>query len=288
MKVIQPIRYPGGKSRVVKKYIKPAIPNYSGNFFETFIGAGSISLYEARCCPKKTIHINDLNYKLYCLWCQIKENSNALIKELHAVRDLYNDKDFSRSKAMSADMKTRGESKDPFDIAVSYFVLNKISFSGLENASVSQHNYRHLFNHKNINKLMVISTAMHNIKIFNKHYKDIFTMIKADDYTFLDPPYEIDDFLYGKDGKLHKGFDHDEFAKLTIALPCKWLLTYNDNESIRERFKDFHIYDKSYTYCMAFASDDAGNLHGRERNELIIANYEVRAYKDNSLDKFFT
>jgi DNA adenine methylase len=291
MKVIQPIRYPGGKSRVVKKYIKPGMPKYSGDFYEPFIGAGSLSLYEARCHPEKTININDLNFKLICLWREIKNNNLALRQELHAIRDEYDPEDPERAKPMAEDMKKRAETEDPFQLAVSYFVMNKIAFSGLENGSISKHNYKYLFNHKKIEKMEVIGKAMKNIVIHNIDYRELIKKAKADDFVFLDPPYEIEDFLYGKDGKLHEGFNHDDFAEATKKLPCKWMITYNDNQLIRNRFKDYYIYDKSYKYCMAFEKKDDGKLGSREKNELVITNYEIKGYnntvKPSKISKFF-
>ena len=81
--------------------------------------------------------------------------------------------------------------------------------------------------------------------------------------------------LYGPDGKIHAGFDHRQFFEAVDALPCKWQITYNDNETLRDWFKDYYIMDEEYNYCMSFQSTDEGKKQ-RTKNELIITNYEVK------------
>ena len=34
-------------------------------------------------------------------------------------------------------------------------------------------------------------------------------MVLKNTFVFLDPPYDIKDFLYGKNREMHKSFDHD-------------------------------------------------------------------------------
>jgi DNA adenine methylase len=100
--------------------------------------------------------------------------------------------------------------------------------------------------------------------------------ITINDFIVLDPPYDLgekNNTLYGKMGEMHQGFDHDRFADNVKALKGKWMITYNDSEEIRERFKDFKIIDQEYRYFMTFKQDDVGNKTTRIKNELIIINY---------------
>lgn len=275
VKVCTPLRYPGGKSRVIKKYIQPMIPKYEGDFFEPFVGGGSVALYQAQLHPDKKIYINDLNYNLCCFWRVLQKQSEVLVKDLHYVRARYEEDDVEQGKKLLQNMKAFLEGNE-YERAIAFFVLNKISFSGLtEHSSLSKQAYKSTFNHGNIDKLAFISSLMKKFSIHNEHYIDFFEKVSDDDFSFLDPPYDIGEKLYGKKGELHKGFDHQEFADAMKSLKGQWMITYNDNERIRNRFQNYNIYDREYRYCMSFSTDKDGQKHTRLKNELIIINYKL-------------
>lgn len=275
MKIITPLRFPGGKSKVIKKYLEPLFPEFDGDFFEPFVGGGSVSLWMAQKYPNKKIYINDINYNLYCFWKTLKENPESLIKELHKIRDKYNPNDEIAGKSLLNVMNDRLEyESDPYEIAIAFYVLNKISFSGLtEHGTLSKDAYKKTYNHHNINRLKDIYPLMKNFIITSEDYIKLYEQTTENDFIFLDPPYEIGEALYGKKGKIHTDFDHNRFAIETKELLCKWMITYNDNDPIRNRFIDYNIVDREYAYCMSFETDESGNKHTRKKNELIIMNY---------------
>ena len=275
-KTMTPLRYAGGKSKVVKKLLAPLFPENFEEFYEPFIGGGSVALFVAQMHPEKNIHINDLNEKLVNFWKALKTTPIDLVSSLHNLREEYPPHETGKAKEfLSLLLKRLYESTDPLEIATSYYALNKISFSGMtEQGSLSVSNYRKLFNHLNINKLTEINSHMKNFHIYNQHFKDFMKMPSEKDFTFLDPPYMIkSNNLYGKKGKMHKGFNHEQFYDCVINLSGKWMITYNDNEWIREKYKDFYISDAEYRYCMAFETNKNGEKRTRKKNELIITNY---------------
>ena len=54
-------------------------------------------------------------------------------------------------------------------------------------------------------------------------------------HFFLD---EVDN-LYGKDGDMHKHFNHDDFAKECDKRTSKILVSYNNSQLIKDRFKNW-------------------------------------------------
>ena len=56
-----PLRYPGGKSRAIKKMAQffPEMNEYT-EFREPFLGGGSVSLYVSHVYPQLDIWVNDL------------------------------------------------------------------------------------------------------------------------------------------------------------------------------------------------------------------------------------
>jgi DNA adenine methylase len=278
-KAITPIRYPGGKSKMVKKILSPLFPEYSGDFYDPFLGGGSIPLWIAQDFPDKKIRVNDLNPALYTFWTVLKDQSFEMIEELINIRQANDPKNvgIGRELLKEHQEKLYEETISDFSRACSYYVLNKISFSGLtEHGSISASAYEKTFNPLNIRKLAFIAGNMKNFEIDNMDYETHINGCSANDFVFLDPPYDLGEkksTLYGKKGEMHSGFDHERFAEVVYKLPAKFMITYNDTEEIRERFKDYKIMDQEYTYFMAFKQDEAGNKTTRKKNELIIVNY---------------
>jgi DNA adenine methylase len=90
-------------------------------------------------------------------------------------------------------------------------------------------------------------------------------------FVFADPPYDIKSMIYGTKGDLHKEFSHSEFANVMRGTKHNWLITYNDNASIRSMFADFNMHPLYVNYIM-------GNGTGKRLgNELMITNYDVHS-----------
>jgi DNA adenine methylase len=232
-----------------------------------------VSIYQQEINPDRNVHINDIYWDLYNLWVQVRDNCSELVSNCLQIRKEYDKSDPSRGKVLFDDMTNLYTLGDDIAKATSFFVKNKISFSGV--GGVSNLAYRDTFNDGNTKKLLEIGRIIKNFTITNSDYRELFAIAQPDDFFFLDPPYDIKDMLYGPDGQIHAGFNHREFFEAVDKLPCKWLITYNDNETLRDWYKDYFIKDESYNYCMSFETDEDGNKKQRTKNELIITNYEV-------------
>ena len=76
-----PLRYPGGKSRAVKKMAQ-FFPNFFKfkSYREPFIGGGSVALYVTQMYPDLDIWVNDLYEPLVNFWKQLRDNGKELQK----------------------------------------------------------------------------------------------------------------------------------------------------------------------------------------------------------------
>jgi len=284
IKSVVPISFVGGKSKMVKNILSPLFPEFSGDFYDAFIGGGSIPLWVSQMYPEKNVFVNDLNEVLVNFWKTLHKYPEELMEKLIWIREHADPEDLERGKSLLKEQEyllyNTPNTFDPEDDlirAAAYFTLNKIAFSGLtEHGSLSKDNYKKKFNIGNIQKLSIINSFMKTWKIFNYDYETFISDSVENDFIFLDPPYDLGEkknTLYGKMGEMHQGFDHDRFSEVVKINPAKWMITYNDNEEIRERFKDFKIIDQEYRYFMTFKQDDVGNKTTRKKNELIIINY---------------
>lgn len=262
------VRYPGSKSRKTKK-LTSMFPTFTGTYYEPFIGSGVISIYQQETNPNRKIVINDIYWDLYNLWVNVQQNGKQLVDRCITIRDKY-DPNQPLGKELFNEMTELYNNGDNLDKAISFFVRNKIGFSGV--GGVSKSAYQKTFNNGNTLKLLEISNIIKDFEIYNLDYEIVLKDINVNDFVFLDPPYDIKDMLYGKNGEIHKGFDHKRFCDVVKRLPCQWMITYNDNETLREWFKNYTIIEEEYDYCMSFETTDEGKKQ-RKKTELIITNY---------------
>jgi DNA adenine methylase len=165
--------------------------------------------------------------------------------------------------------------------AASFFVLNKCSFSGLtENSTFSPTASRSNFSFVGIEKLKEYSKLMKDWKITNIDYSEVMNAPGEDVFVFLDPPYDIKDFLYGKDREMHKSFDHDMFAENVYKCPHKFMITYNVNDRLLELYKDYELNYWKLRYSMAHRGDKGTNEN--VKTELLVTNYPI--VKSNPLE----
>jgi DNA adenine methylase len=269
-----PLRYPGGKTRLVKK-IAPYIPKSFTEYREPFLGGGSMLFYITNNHPLCTKKVSDNFSELYNFWIRAKVNNDVLVDIVRQLKTQH-----QNGKALHADAKNR-LSVDGYSHtcrAACFFILNRISFSGLTlSGGYSQAAYESRFKESHIKRLEEMEQALENVEILSSSYESLLSEPGNNVWVFLDPPYDIKtDNLYGKRGNQHKGFDHVKFADSCKKSPHRWLITYNDNERIRELFSWAHIYELPVTYNM--------NSNNKKTNELIITNYTASG-KDNNTSK---
>ena len=96
-------------------------------------------------------------------------------------------------------------------------------------------------------------------------------------FMYLDPPYDIKDNLYGKKGSMHKSFDHDKFAADCDKHDIPMLISYNSDQLVKDRFKDWHnrwnVAEFDLTYTMRSVGEYMREQ--KTRKELLLFNYGI-------------
>jgi len=288
-----PLRYPGGKSRAIKK-LSPDMPKSFSEFREPFLGGGSVALHVTQNHPDTKVWVNDAYYNLYNFWVQLRDKGPALHQELTKIKKPieYVSKPLRKKKvdksqwdksilenidnhrALFNKAKAEIGNVDDFTKAVYFFILNKCSFSGLgESSSFSEQASEQNFSMTGIDKLPAYSKLIKRWTITNLDYEYLLSAKGEDDcFIFLDPPYDIKDDLYGKNGDMHSGFDHMRFYEDSVKCEHDWMITYNSNEVLRKRYADYYFNDWDLTYTMR--SSKVYTEAQKERKELLITNYE--------------
>lgn len=272
-----PIRYPGGKSRAVAK-MDPYFPDLGEykEFREPFIGGGSVAIHVTKKYPHLKVWVNDLYEPLVNFWQQLQMFGPEMRLKLMELKSRYPDPGSARGLFLeSKDYLNDASNNDALWRAISFYIVNKCSFSGLtESSSFSKQASDSNFSMRGIDKLTGYSQIISNWKITNYSY-DYLLDNEWDTFVYLDPPYDIKDNLYGKKGSMHKGFDHDKFAKDCDECFMPQLISYNSDQLVKDRFKKWRTGEFDLTYTMRSVGEYMREQ--KERKELLLYNYEVRS-----------
>ena len=272
-----PLRYPGGKSRAVVKLLQ-FLPDLSQvkEYREPFIGGGSVAIEITKRYPKIEIWVNDLYEPLYNFWCELQHNGSDMQKELVNLKGVHCNQDSARCLFQEMKEVINDEEKSNLDRAIAFYIVNKCSFSGLtESSSFSPQASDSNFSLRGIERLTEYQELIQHWTITNLTYERM--LINDWDrkgiFTYMDPPYDIKDNLYGRKGGMHKGFDHDEFAKNCDEYTSPLLISYNSDQIVKDRFKEWTVAEFAHTYTMR--SVGCYNTDQASRKELVLLNYEV-------------
>jgi DNA adenine methylase len=281
------IKYRGGKSNEISNIVRH-IPKYKGRYIEPFFGGGALYFYLE---PKKAI-INDINSKLMAFYSGVKNNYSALRIELDGIEKIYeiNRRQFDELKRQTPDERVEDKNEElyyqirdmfndlsnkKYSDALLYFFINKTAYSGM-----IRYNSKGEFNvpfgrYPNLNTSLITkkhSDLLANAQICNKDYKEIFNMAEADDFLFLDPPYDCIFSDYGNE-EYKSGFNDDCHIALADDfknLSCKALLVIGRTPLTERLYKDMIIDEYAKTYSV--------NIRNRFKSaatHILIANYET-------------
>ena len=267
-----PLRYPGGKSRACIKLdtFFPDLSNYS-EFREPFLGGGSVAIHVTKKYPKIKIWVNDLYEPLTNFWQQLQHEGDYIYKQLQQLKSRYPDPSSARGLFLDAKKIINDWKTDAKDRAVAFYIVNKCSFSGLtESSSFSKQASDSNFSMRGIERIPGFSQLIERWKITGLSYEDMLSDEKSV-FTYLDPPYDIKDNLYGKKGNMHKSFDHDQFASNCDHHTGHQLISYNSSQLVKDRFSGWNVSQFNHTYTMRSVGQYMKNQ--QQRQELVIYNY---------------
>jgi DNA adenine methylase len=279
--ISSPLRYPGGKSKSLKK-ILPNIHLPYREFREPFVGGGSIFLAAMqRINPDAKYIINDLNQDLYCFWKELKTNSPDLIPLIQNIKN-----EFTDGRKLFEHFTTN-QGKTELEKAARFFVMNRITFSGTtDSGGLSEEAFRKRFTQSSIDRLKLLPKLLQKVEIRFGDYEPLLFKPGKEVFILLDPPYfsATKSRLYGKNGNLHSTFDHERFATKMKQCPHKWLITYDDSKEIKALFSapEIFIYEWNAQYGMT----NAGGGKAEKGKELFITNYKLTNRDQTTIIQF--
>lgn len=238
-------------------------------FREPFVGGGSVFIYLKQFINKISIYsINDINYTLYCFWESAKNQNESLVKEIYNIKKHWSD------GAELFKYLTNYKSLNILDVAVRYFILNRITFSGVvDSGGYSKSAFLSRFTTSSIERVRELKNILKNVNITQNDYTELLFKSGRDVFIFLDPPYlsATKSRLYGENGVLHKSFNHKEFSENVKKCKHNFLITIDDCEEIRNYFSFANIHEVEFQYGM----NNYKQIKSAKGRELIITNYKL-------------
>ena len=273
-----PLRYPGGKSRSVD-LISTIIPEFD-EFREPFLGGGSIFIYTKQRFPNKKFWVNDLYFELFKFWEMTQKDVDSLIDKIYEWRN-----QFPIGKELHKFLNDNLAGFNDLERGAAFFIYNRITFSGTSlSGGFSEGAFTGRFTVSSIQRLNQFAKVINGSTITNLDYEELVKRGGENVFIFLDPPYysATKSALYGKNGNMHKSFDHKKFANNMKNCKHKWLITYDDSEYIRELFSFANIMPWELMYGMRNVIEGS-NQKGKE---LFISNYLERLPETQQLNLF--
>ena len=258
MKFVSPLRYPGGKLKVVD-YVKRLMEDNDlcgGTYIEPYAGGASVALSLLYDKYASKIKINDIDRSIYAFWYCVLNETEAfcrLITDTPVNMEIWQ---------TQHEVQRNKNSVELLDLGFSTFFLNRTNRSGILNGGViggkeqkgnfkidARYNKKELI--ERIEHIagyadLIELTSMDAVELI-KRYK---RAPAAKTLCYLDPPY----FLKGPDLYLnyYNNDDHKAIAEAIKKFKGKWIISYDAVPFIIELYKEFQ--QKEY-----YLSYSAGN-----------------------------
>lgn len=265
MIIIYPfLKWAGGKTRLVPE-IKKFVPEKINNFIEPFVGAGSVFLSIR---PKSAI-INDLNKDLVLCYETIRDNVDALIKELSKLSLKNNKEDFLKIRNLDRD-KEKFKKQTAVQRAARIIYLNKTCFNGLYRVNSKNEfnvpfgNYKNpkIIDEKNLRE---ISEYLKSVTICCSDFEKVISMAKPGDFVYLDPPYQPITKTASFTSYTKDGFSDSDQIRLKRSIDklkendIKFLLSNSCCDFIKELYSGYNIKEIPLRRLIG-ASGDSRNI----------------------------
>jgi len=265
------IKYTGGKTKLLSS-ITPHFPKEFNNYYEPFVGGGSVFLELFNITDN--INISDINQNLINCYTIIKNNLQDLLLELKKPHYTNISEQYYTNRNRFNEIKNNN---DYIIEQVALFIyLNKTSYNGMyrENQS-GKFNvpFGKMKNPVICDELLLtyLSNKFQNknINIHCYDYKNILPFVKENDFVYLDPPYD-EVFTNYTSNIFHKNEQQHlkQFIDTLTEKNVKFVLSNSATDFIKNLYKNYTIVNITTKYSIGGKNADRGL-----KNEVLIKNF---------------
>lgn len=269
------IPWAGGKRRLLK-LITPHVPKSYGTYYEPFVGGGAMLF---KLAPNKAV-INDSITHLTTVYKIIKTAPELLLERLPYYK-LNNSKEFFKETTLNINKAYKKETirttEEEIELAAMFMYLVNNVFCGLARFNKKGDFNMPFCGSKGLKysreNILECSRILANTEILTGDYSNILSMIKEEDFVYLDPPYQAEDNRYHGiyiPGSYGRSFQEqvklfcDELNKKKV----KFILSNSNTELINQLYSSYTKIELPIKYSVGGNSESR-----RSTSELIIKNY---------------
>lgn len=251
MAYFSPLRYPGGKGKMLKETIQILKNNnlLGCTYIEPFAGGGNLALNLLFKGFVQKIILNDADIAIYAVWYAILYHNDEFIDFIENIPLTL--EEYKKQKYIY-----NHEKQDLLKLGKATFYLNRTNRSGIIKAGpIGGYEQKGAylidcrFNRENLkNRVKKIHQNREHIEIFNLDAREFISKpFPKNSFFFIDPPY------YNKGASLYRNYfhhkDHVEISQLVKNLDFPWVVTYDAVPEIINiyNFSKHTEYELSYT-----------------------------------------
>lgn len=250
-KRLSPLRYPGGKSKVIDQIYGKLDDARLDTFVELFAGGASLGLSLLEAGKINKLIINDTDVAVSTFWKQVfKSPYTDIVQTLESTPEPTLE-DFRKARDVVQDFRENirnGWISEYNNLGFSYLLLNRLSFGGIGERPIcgwsgTNEELRQRWNPAELIKRIHTIRAMEDrIEVTNKDaigfFTDVAGWLPRDSTVFVDPPYTVAGLRLYKETFAGK---HEELAMTLNSFFCSWpgpdiILTYDDCEMIHRLY----------------------------------------------------
>lgn len=279
------LKYRGGKSREIPLFEK-YIPTSYSTYIEPFLGGGSVFFHLE---PERAI-INDVNERLISFYDCVRNQYVSMRNELDLLQETYerNQADYKRRKEMSPAERVpnanellyyrirdmyNGKIPSEYLDGVLYFFINKTAYSGMIRYNKGGEYNVPFGRYPNLNTKLILpdhSELLRKAELLQEDYSVVFQRAEADDFMFLDPPYDCVFNDYGNIDMMN-GFDEEQHRRLAADfcnLSCRALMVIGKTPLTEELYGKYIKDEYSKNYAV-----NIRNRFKSDAKHIVVMNY---------------
>lgn len=275
------VKWAGGKTQFLE-IISLLSPTDYNCLIEPFVGGGAVFLNVQ---PNKLI-INDLNQELMTAYRVIKDTPKPLINLLQEYEKNHSQEFYEQLKQKDPKNLTH------LEIAARFIYLNKTGYNGLYRVN-SQGIFNVPFGQKakiklfERNNILAVSDYLYvaDCQILDQDYRKLLSLIKENDFLFVDPPYDSENgngFSSYTTNKFTRQNQQElaQFLKECEKKGANWLLTNHATEFIKELYCDYW----QFTFKAQRFINCQGDKRIGEAQEIFIGSYGLTELQKKELE----
>ena len=239
------LKWAGGKTNLLGQY-EPLFPEWSGDYFEPFIGSGAVFFYLSARPEERNYYLSDLNQEIVDAFCAVRDDVEGVIKLLAKHQQLHSKDYFYQVRGLVP------QNLSALEKAARTIYLNKTCFNGLYRVNKKGEFNVPMGNYKKpsilqIETLKAASRALSSADLSTGHYSVLVDKAQAGDFIYLDPPYHPLSKTAMFTNYVAQAFgekDQMELAEVAAALSKKGCLVMESNSNtdfIKDLYKGFKI-----------------------------------------------